>query len=94
MKALNDAEIQTKLKQIPDWSLKNQKLFREFKFKDFLKAFEFMSQVAPIAEQMNHHPEWQNVYNRVTVYLTTHDASRIPDLDFKLAGKMDALIKQ
>lgn len=63
---------------------------KTFKFKNFIEAFGWMSQVALIAEKMNHHPEWFNVYNRVEVILTTHDADGLSALDIKLADKMDA----
>lgn len=66
-------------------------LQKTFKFADFNHAFGFMTRAALIAEQMNHHPEWFNVYNRVDVTLSTHDAGGITALDFKLAQKMDAL---
>ncbi|WP_112320769.1 4a-hydroxytetrahydrobiopterin dehydratase [Oceanibium sediminis] len=63
---------------------------KAFKFKDFPAAFGFMTRIAIQAEKMNHHPEWSNVYNRVTVVLTTHDADGLTELDIALAGKMDA----
>ena len=63
---------------------------KTFKFKNFIEAFGWMSQTALVAEKMNHHPEWFNVYNRVEVILTTHDAGGLSSLDVKLADKMDA----
>lgn len=63
---------------------------KEFKFKSFVRAFGWMSAVALIAEKMDHHPEWSNVYNRVTVTLTTHSAGGLTELDLLLARKMDA----
>ncbi len=66
---------------------------RSYKFKDFNAAFGFMSRVALVAEKMNHHPEWRNVYNQVDVILTTHDAGGVTKLDFDLACKMDAFFK-
>jgi 4a-hydroxytetrahydrobiopterin dehydratase len=74
-----------------EWSLKNQKLCKTFKFKNFITAFGWMTQVAIWAEKLKHHPEWFNVYNRVEVELTTHDADGISELDFKLAAKMELL---
>jgi 4a-hydroxytetrahydrobiopterin dehydratase len=71
------------------WAIKNEKLCKTFKFKNFISAFGWMSQVAIWAEKLNHHPEWFNVYNKVEVELTTHDASGISELDFKLAEKME-----
>lgn len=64
---------------------------KEFLFKDFNQAFGFMTRVAMVAEQMNHHPEWFNVYNRVNVVLTTHDTGGISDKDFQLAQFMDSV---
>jgi 4a-hydroxytetrahydrobiopterin dehydratase len=66
-------------------------LLREFKFDSFVTAFGFMTRAALWAEKWNHHPEWSNVYNRVTVVLTTHDAGGLSELDAKLARKLDAL---
>lgn len=84
-------DIKTNLKNIPDWKVENQKLHREFLFKDFVAAFGFMTQVAETAEEMNHHPEWKNVYNRVLVELTTHDAGGITHRDFELAKEMNRI---
>ena len=75
------------------WEEKDNKLVREFKFKDFVEAFGFMSKVALEAEKMSHHPNWSNVYNTVTIELTTHDAGNtITEKDHKLAAKIDNLI--
>ncbi len=90
-KKLSDAEIQSKLKQVADWTVKEGKLHKEFQFDTFVTAFGFMTQLALIAESMNHHPEWFNVYNRVTIDLMTHDAGGISELDFELASHADAL---
>lgn len=76
-----------------DWSIlegDRDAIQRSFKFSDFKTAFAFMSSCALKAEQMDHHPEWFNVYNRVDVTLTTHDANGVTDLDIELAGYMDA----
>ena len=90
---LSDTEIQTRLANLPGWSLTNGKLHREYRFGDFVAAFGFMASAALVAEAMNHHPEWFNVYNQVRVDLNTHDAGGITELDFALAEKMDALAK-
>lgn len=66
-------------------------IFKKFQFADFNEAFGFMTRIALIAEQMDHHPEWFNVYNRVEVTLTTHDADGVSELDVKMATKMNAL---
>ena len=88
---LTDAEISAQLDGISGWTVKNEKLHKEFQFDSFVQAFGFMASVALIAESMNHHPEWFNVYNRVTVDLATHDAGGISALDFELAKKIDTL---
>lgn len=74
-----------------DWTKTEGKLQRTFKFNNFQEAFGFMTEVALIAERINHHPEWGNVYNRVTVQLTTHDVGGISANDFKLAQQMDLI---
>ena len=74
MKKLDEAEIAAMVEKMPGWSVKDGKLHREYKFADFPHAFGMMATAAPAIEKMNHHPEWSNVYNRVTVDLTTHDA--------------------
>lgn len=73
------------------WRLQEKALEVEWAFKDFRQAMAFMNAVAEVAERMNHHPEWTNVYNRVIVRLTTHDAGGLTALDFELAQAMDAL---
>jgi len=75
------------------WTEADNKLERIFEFKDFVEAFGFMSQVAIIAEKMDHHPNWSNVYNRVTIQLTTHDAGNtVTEKDRALAAAIDRLI--
>ena len=88
---LSDADIQTRLSSMPGWSVADGKLHREYAFKDFVRAFGFMASAALVAESMNHHPEWFNVYSTVRVDLATHDAGGITELDFTLAGKMEEL---
>ena len=85
-------QINVSLKYLPNWKLKTGKLHREFKFKSFVQAFGFMTQVAMLAEQMNHHPEWSNVYNRVTIDLTTHEVGGISQRDIELAKKIGELL--
>ncbi len=76
------------------WTETDNKLYREFKFKNFSEAFAFMTRVAFAAEKMNHHPLWTNVYNTVQIWLNTHDAGDIvTDKDRKLAKTIDELIK-
>ena len=89
---LTESVIEEKLKNLPGWSLKNEKLYKEFQFNDFNQAFGFMTRAAIEIEKMNHHPEWFNVYNRITVELTTHDAGGITDNDVNLARILNSLI--
>ena len=88
---LSDMDVQAKLSGMPSWAVANGKLHREYKFKDFVRAFGFMTSAALVAESMNHHPEWFNVYSTVNVDLATHDVGGITELDFALAGKMEEL---
>ncbi|GAB4335934.1 MAG: 4a-hydroxytetrahydrobiopterin dehydratase [Flammeovirgaceae bacterium] len=75
------------------WTHENNQLKRTFIFKDFVEAFAFMTKVAFLAEKMNHHPNWSNVYNRVEISLTTHDAGNtVTEKDYNLAKKIDELI--
>ena len=85
-------QIENLLKQHPQWCLQDDALYREFTFNNFAEAFAFMQRVAAIAEEMDHHPEWSNVYNRVNIALTTHDAGGITKLDFELAEKISASV--
>jgi len=89
---LSSDEIQTELKKVAGWVIQDEKLHKEFQFSSFIEAFGFMTQLALVAESMNHHPEWFNVYNRVVIDLTTHDAGGISNLDFELASKANDLI--
>jgi 4a-hydroxytetrahydrobiopterin dehydratase len=88
---LDDGEIRGALERLPGWTLRAGKLHRDFTFPDFIRAFAFMTAAALRAEAMGHHPEWSNVYNRVAVDLTTHDAQGITRLDVELAEHLHAL---
>lgn len=88
---LNDEQVNARLNEIPGWSVVEGKLNREFKFGNFVQAFAFMTAAAIHAEKLDHHPEWSNVYSKVSVNLVTHSADGITDLDFQLAAKMNAL---
>ena len=91
MERLDADQIRERLGSLPGWSLREGKLYREYGFADFVEAFGFMTRAALAAERMNHHPEWSNVYNRVTIRLTTHDAGGITDRDLRLAGALNDL---
>ena len=73
------------------WELSNDRLRRQWQFKDFSEAFAFMTRVAMLAETKQHHPNWSNVYNRVTIELTTHDLGGLSHLDAELARSIDDL---
>ena len=84
--------IEQQLSQLSGWSLNQGKLYRRFVFKNFVEAFGFMSKIALLSEAMDHHPEWSNVYNRVEIFLTTHDADGISHRDFTLAERINDLV--
>ena len=90
---LSELEIGEELQTgLSEWSVKNDKLHKEFKFDNFNQAFGFMTRAAMEIEKMNHHPEWFNVYNRITVELTTHDAGGITKNDVNLARILNSLV--
>ncbi len=89
-----DQDIREFLSAHELWSVNDGKLRREYKFKNFTQAFGFMTMVAMVAEKTNHHPEWFNVYNKVVVDLTTHEANGISVRDFTLAQTMDKLASE
>ena len=89
---LSDEQIKEELANLPGWSLVNGKLHKDFVFKDFIEAFGFMSTAALHIEKINHHPEWFNVYNKIKVDLTTHDAGGITQNDINLARILNSLI--
>lgn len=84
-------EVSKALEDLNGWSYNDSKksIQKTYKFKDFNHAFGFMSRVAMLAESMNHHPEWFNVYNKIDVELSTHDASGVTDKDISMAKFMD-----
>lgn len=86
---LSQAELEVAVSALSGWTLDGGKLYKEFRFSDFVHAFGFMSMAALRIEAMNHHPEWFNVYHTVKVHLTTHDAGGITETDLKLAGILD-----
>lgn len=88
---LTDEEIKKELANLPGWSVLNGKLHKDFVFKNFIEAFGFMARAALYIEKMNHHPEWFNVYNKLKVDLTTHDAGGITQNDINLARTLNSL---
>ena len=89
---LSSVEVEQRLPELIDWALDEGKLYRHFVFDNFVEAFGFMTQVAMLAETMNHHPEWSNVYSRVEIHLTTHDCGGISEKDFELARRIGSLV--
>ena len=91
---LSEEECAAALTELSDWTLRGDGLaiMRDFTFADFSEAFAFMTRVAFLAEKADHHPEWSNVYNRVHITLTTHDAGGLSQRDVKMARAVDALL--
>lgn len=92
---LSEAERAEALDGLPDWDWDEARdaITRSFVFADFVEAFGFMSRVALLAEKADHHPEWSNVWNRVDILLTTHDAGGLSPRDIELAAAIDALVE-
>ena len=91
---LDENEIKRRLEGLPFWTVRDGKLHREYRFADFVTAFGFMTSVALVAEAMNHHPEWFNVYKTVEVTLSTHDAGGLTEPDINLAEAMVRLARE
>ena len=91
MMRLSSEKISEELKNLPGWIIKDEKIHKDFEFEDFNQAFGFMTRAAMHIEKMNHHPEWFNVYNKITVDLTTHDAGGITQNDIELAKILNSL---
>lgn len=89
---LSAEQVKQALSALSDWEMDGDRIHRRLVFDDFNQAFGFMTRVALSAEAINHHPEWSNVWNRVDIWLTTHDAGGLSSLDFELAGRIDGLL--
>lgn len=91
---LDTRDINSALGELDGWELSEdgESIFKSFKFRNFRKAFAFMAEMATMAEKMDHHPEWFNVYNKVDVRLSTHDSGGVTELDIALAGAMDEAV--
>ena len=93
MKLLSKAELAASLLEVPGWEQSSDgKLVRKLSFRDFAEAFGFMTRVALIAESMNHHPEWSNVYNKVEIKLFSHDSGGITDTDIQFAERINSFL--
>ena len=85
-------QLDSFIKKNPSWEIENKTIKKEFKFDNFINAFGFMSKVAILSEKMDHHPDWQNTYNKVKINLTTHNKGGITTNDINLAESIDKLI--
>ena len=85
-------QLDSFIEKNPSWIIDNKTIKKEFKFENFIEAFGFMSKVALLSEKIDHHPDWQNTYNKVKINLTTHDKGGINNNDIKLAESIDKLI--
>jgi len=91
VRKLDPEEVERRVTGLSGWELRDGKLHREYRFVDFASAFGFMSSLALVAERMDHHPEWFNVYSRVVIDLNTHDVGGLSEKDFEMAAAADRL---
>lgn len=89
---LDESAVQERMQQLKHWKVREGRLCREVKFEDFREAFGFMSRMAMFAEKLDHHPDWSNVYNRVSIRLNTHDVDGLTELDFRFAAEVDRIL--
>jgi 4a-hydroxytetrahydrobiopterin dehydratase len=89
MQKLSPNEIQDKLEQLKSWHIEGETLQKEFIFADFAIAIAFMNRLVPVAEKLNHHPDWANSYNKVSISLTSHEIQGLTDNDFSFAAAAD-----
>jgi 4a-hydroxytetrahydrobiopterin dehydratase len=92
LRKLEKSEVENRVEDLPGWTFREGKLHRDLQFQTFVQAFSFMTAVALEAETLGHHPNWTNVYNKVTIDLCTHDAGGVTEKDFELAAKINAHI--
>ena len=93
MEILNRNDINEKLKSLKDWQYVEASIIKNFIFKDFKEALAFMVKAGAVAEELNHHPNWSNTYNKVNIQLTTHDAGGVTEKDFELAERIESILK-
>ena len=91
---LQDRELKELISKIPGWEVQSEYIKREFNFQNFIEAFSFMTKIALICEKYNHHPNWENVYSKVVIKLSTHDLGGISNLDEKLASEINVVFEQ
>ena len=93
MKKLTESEIKDKIELLQDWDYCDNALNTDFEFDNFKDCMSAMNRIAFECESLNHHPEWKNVYNKLEIRLTTHDAGGVTDLDFKLAKTINKIVE-
>lgn len=93
MKKLSEQDIEKKLLHLPEWDYYDDALHAEFEFENFKDCFSAMSRIAFECEALNHHPDWSNVYNVLTISLSTHDANGVTEKDFQLAKAIEAIVE-
>tara|TARA_R110000868_G_scaffold56488_3_gene174771 strand:+ start:13625 stop:13918 length:294 start_codon:yes stop_codon:yes gene_type:complete len=93
MKKLSEQDIEKRLLRFPDWDYYDDAIHAEFEFENFKDCFSAMSRIAFECEALNHHPDWSNVYNVLTISLSTHSANGVTDLDFKLAEAIETIVE-
>jgi 4a-hydroxytetrahydrobiopterin dehydratase len=93
MNKLTEQDIEKKLLRFPEWEYYDNALHAEFEFENFKDCFSAMSRIAFECEALNHHPDWSNVYNILTISLSTHSANGVTDLDFKLAEAIETIVE-
>jgi len=93
MEILNRNQINEKLKSLKDWQYGEESIIKNFTFKDFKEALAFMVKTGAVAEELNHHPNWSNTYNKVNIKLSTHDAGGVTEKDFELAERIEFMLK-
>ncbi len=93
MNKLSEQEIETRLLRFPDWEYYDDAIHAEFEFENFKDCFSAMSRIAFECEALNHHPDWSNVYNVLTISLSTHSANGVTALDFKLAEAIETIVE-
>ena len=91
---LQDEELRELAAKIPGWDIKSEQIEREFYFCNFIEAFSFMTKIALLCEKYNHHPNWSNVYSKVTVKLSTHDLGGITNLDQTIASEINRILEK
>lgn len=93
MKKISESDIEKKLLRLPDWEYDDNAIHAEFEFENFKDCFSAMSRIAFECEALNHHPDWSNVYNILTISLSTHDAGGVTEKDFSLAKAIEYIVE-